>query len=233
MPKDEIMEEIKRTLKELAESQKRTDQEIAKLAESQKRTDREITKLAESQKKTDQEIAKLVESQKRTDREIEELSKEVKKVNKMVGELTDGWGKFVEGLVEPSTVELASKRGIKIKRVSRRVEAKKGRRKIEADIIIEGQKNKKGVLLVVEAKSHFESDDMEYFFSWFLDFYEFFDIYKDYEVMGVVTSPRFGNGGDKYAQKKGLWVLVPSGEVMKVINPKGFKPKVLMYQNRS
>jgi hypothetical protein len=86
---------------------------------------------------------------------------------------------------------------------------------------------------VVEAKSHFESDDMEYFFSWFLDFFEFFDIYKDYEVMGIVASPRFGNGVDKYAQKRGLWVLVPSGEVMKVINPKGFKPKVLMYKNRS
>jgi hypothetical protein len=177
-------------------------------------------------------LRELAESQKRTDQEIKALTKktdqEIGKVNKMVGDLTDGWGKFVEGLIEPSAVELAAQLGINVKRVYRRVEAKRGREKIEVDLIIEGEKDNKGVLLVVEAKSHFEPDDMEDFLSWFLEFFEFFDIYKGYEVMGVVASSRFGDGVDRRAQREGLWVLVPAGDLMKVINPKGFKPKVLM-----
>jgi hypothetical protein len=195
MPKDKIMEEIKKALKELAESQKKTDKEIADLG-----------------------------------KEVNKLGKEVNKVNKMVGDLTDGWGKFVEGLVEPAAVELAGKLGLKVNRVYRRVQARKGDRQIEVDIIIEGRKDERGILLVVEAKSHFEPDDMQDFLLWFSDFFEFFDIYRDYEVMGVVASPRFGNGVDRYAQKEGLWVLVPSENTMKVSNPEGFKPKILRIQ---
>lgn len=190
MPKDNTMEEIKKALRELTESQKETQQEIIALTA-------------------------------KTDREI-------RNVNKMVGELTNGWGKFVEGLVEPSAVKLASSLGIELKRVYRRVEAKRRREKIEVDLIIEGKRNGKGVLLVVEAKSHFEPDDMEYFLHWFLRFFDLFDIYKGYEVMGAVASPRFGNGTEKYAQREGLWVFVASGDMMKILNPKGFKPKVLV-----
>jgi uncharacterized protein YoxC len=202
MPKDKVMEEIKKTLKELAESQKKTDKEIATLG-------KELNKLG---------------------KEVNKLGKEVDKVNKMVGDLTDGWGKFVEGLVEPAVVELANKLGLKVNRVYRRVQTRKDNRQIEVDIIIEGRKDKRGILLVVEAKSHFEPDDMQDFLSWFLDFFEFFDIYRDYEVMGVVASPRFGDGVDKYAQKEGLWVLLPSENTMKISNPEGFKPKILKIQ---
>jgi hypothetical protein len=186
VPKDQIMEEIKRTLRELAESQKRTD------------------------------------------KEIEKVNREIEKVNKMVGDLTGGWGKFVEGMVEPSCIKLATSLGVKIKRVYRRVKSQVDEEEIEVDIIIEGDRDGKATLLVVEAKSHFEPDDMEHFVGWFSRFFDFFDIYKEFEVMGVVASGRFGNGVERYAQGKGLWVLAPSGDVMKVLNPKGFKPKILV-----
>jgi hypothetical protein len=175
------------------------------------------------QDRIDQEIEKV-------NQEIDKVNKEIDKVNKMVGDLTDGWGKSVEGLVEPTVVELASKLGLKVNRVYRRVQARKGNRQIEVDIIIEGHKDKRGILLVVEAKSYFEPDDMQDFLSWFSDFFEFFDIYRDYEVMGVVASPRFGDGVDRYAQREGLWVLVPSENTMKISNPEGFKPKILRIQ---
>jgi hypothetical protein len=68
---------------------------------------------------------------------------------------------------------------------------------------------------------------MQKFLGWFLRFFKFFDVYKDYEGMGAVASSRFGDGVQKCAQKEGLWVLIPSGEMMKITNPKGLKPKVL------
>jgi chromosome segregation ATPase len=100
----EIKAEIGRVwevIKELAESQKRTEQEIEKiwgaikeLTESQKRTEQEIEKiwgaikeLTESQKRAEQEIEKiwgaikeLTEAQKRTEQEIEKIWDAIKEL---------------------------------------------------------------------------------------------------------------------------------------------------------
>jgi hypothetical protein len=160
-------------------------------------------------------------------------SKKVDNLAELVGKLTNGWGKFVEGIVEPSCIKLADSLGIKVKKIHRRIDAFSGDDKIEADILIvgsSGKKDSKGSILVVEAKSHFEPDDMQYFLGWFVRFFEFFDEYKGYEVMGVVASPRFGNGVEKYAQRQGLWVLSASGDMMKLLNDlEKFKPKILSF----
>jgi hypothetical protein len=230
MAKDDIMEEIKKTLKEVAENQKRADKHL-------KRIDEEIDKLMMAQKKTDEQLKKTDEQLKRTDEQLKRTDEQVMRTSKkvdnlaeLVGKMTNGWGKFVEGMIEPSCVKLAESLGIKVKKIHRRIEAYYGDEEIEADILIVGSsRDGKGRILVVEAKSHFEPDDMQYFLSWFVRFFEFFDEYKGYEVMGVVASPRFGNGVEKYAQRQGLWVLCASGDIMRLVNPKEFKPKILVF----
>jgi hypothetical protein len=212
---EERLNKINTILSEVAREQRLFAKEMRQLQIAQQR-------LEKSQEMTDEQI-------RLTSKEIDKTNKEIDKLRIMVGNLTNGWGKFVEGLVEPSCVKLATSLGMKIKRVYRRVKAQVEGEEVEVDIIIEGDKNGKGTLLIVEAKSHFEPDDMQEFLGWFLRFFKFFDVYKDYEVMGAVASPRFGNGVKKRAQKEGLWVLIPSGDMMKITNPKGFKPKVLKY----
>jgi DNA repair exonuclease SbcCD ATPase subunit len=107
----EIKAEIGRVwevIKELAESQKRTEQEIEKiwgaikeLTESQKRTEQEIEKiwgaikeLTEAQKRTEQEIEKiwdaikeLAQAQKRTEQRLNELAEAQKRTEQRVEEL--------------------------------------------------------------------------------------------------------------------------------------------------
>ncbi len=63
----EIVRDLVKTTKELAEAQKRTEARVEELAEAQKRTEERLTrleatveKLAEAQKRTEEEIAKLV-----------------------------------------------------------------------------------------------------------------------------------------------------------------------------
>jgi DNA repair exonuclease SbcCD ATPase subunit len=118
----EIKAEIGRVwevIKELAESQKRTEQEIEKiwgaikeLTESQKRTEQEIEKiwdaikeLTEAQKRTEQEIEKiwdaikeLTESQKRTEQRVEELAQAQKETEQKIKELTEAQRKTEESL---------------------------------------------------------------------------------------------------------------------------------------
>ncbi|MEW5694295.1 MAG: hypothetical protein AB1765_13500, partial [Candidatus Hydrogenedentota bacterium] len=136
------IDKILKGIEELKESQKKTDEQL-------KRTDAEIDKLAkeadERSKRTDDEIDRLT---KKTDAEIE-------KVNKMVGDLTDGWGKFVEGLVEPAIWVLFKRLGYKINKTLQRASSNVNGRNLEIDILAIG-KNRDGedIVLVIEVKSN-------------------------------------------------------------------------------
>jgi DNA repair exonuclease SbcCD ATPase subunit len=90
-------------IKELAESQKRTEQEIEKiwvaikeLTEAQKRTEQEIEKiwgaikeLTEAQKRTEQRLEELAEAQKETERKIKELTEAQKETEQRINELAE------------------------------------------------------------------------------------------------------------------------------------------------
>jgi hypothetical protein len=210
MPKDEIIEEIKKASKELAESQKKTEKEITELTESQKKTNEEITKLTE-----------------KTDKEIADLGKEVNKVNKMVGKLTNGWGKFVEGLVTPSIPVIFKKLGVDIFSLSQRTKRYKDGKELKIDILCLGKgKDGKDVVIVSEVKSELSSQDINEFLKDLSEFKNFFSEYKDRKVIGVVAGMRCDGGVERYAERAGLYILVPSGEVMKLLNKEDFEPRV-------
>jgi DNA repair exonuclease SbcCD ATPase subunit len=67
------IEKIWNAIKELTEAQKRTEQRVEELAQAQKETEQKIKELTEAQKKTEQRINELVEAQKRTEQEIEKI----------------------------------------------------------------------------------------------------------------------------------------------------------------
>jgi hypothetical protein len=186
-----------------------------------------LEEIVKEQRLFAKEMRQLQASQDKTDKEINRISKEIDKVNKMVGNLTDGWGKLIEGLVEPSAIRLAKELGIKVKGVLRRVEKILDTRKVEVDIIIEGIKEDRSTLLVVDIKSNYEPSDMKDFLDWYKDFFDFFDNYRTYEVLTAIAAVRFGKGVDIFALKSGFYVMIPEDNIMKINSPK--KVKVLVY----
>ncbi|MEW6607436.1 MAG: hypothetical protein AB1414_08280 [bacterium] len=116
----------------------------------------------------------------------------------MVEEMTGGLGKFVEGFVEPRTIRLAKTLNIKISEIRRRVKGfysvNGSEESREIDIIIVGERKNKKTALVVEAKTTFEPNDMSYFLDWYKRFFDFFEFYQDYEIIGAVAGGRFGEG---------------------------------------
>ena len=66
--------ELKEIVRDLAESQQRTDQHLESLAESQQRTDQHLESLAESQQRTEQRVESLAEAQQRTEKRLESLA---------------------------------------------------------------------------------------------------------------------------------------------------------------
>ena len=71
----EDFKELKATVQELAEAQKRTEQRVEELAEAQKKTEQRVEELAEAQRKTEIEVAKLAKGLQETRGELGGLSK--------------------------------------------------------------------------------------------------------------------------------------------------------------
>ncbi|MEW6096476.1 MAG: hypothetical protein AB1567_08130 [bacterium] len=213
MPENGYFKELKERLDQIAT-------EIYELKESQKKTDEQF-------KKTNDEIERLT---KKTDKEIEKTDKEIEKVNKMVGNLTDGLGKFVEAIVFPSIPKLFSKQGIKIIDISTRKERHKGEDTLEIDIFAMGRENGKDVILVTEVRSNLDRRAIDEFVKDRLGkFFDFFPEYREVNVIGIVAGIRLEGGVENYAEKRGLWVLGPSGDMAQIINKKDFKPKIWRY----
>jgi hypothetical protein len=187
-------------------------------------TQANIKAVSEEQKLLAKEMRQLSASQEKTGEEIRKTGEEIEKVNKMVGDLTSGWGKFVEGLIEPSGIKLAHDLGINIRRVLRRVKAFWDEKETEVDIILEGERNGKRTLLVIDVKSDYEPSDMRHFLNWFKHFFNYFDIYRDYEVLVAVAASRFGNGVEVNVLKKGFYLMTPQDNIMKITSPK--KPMI-------
>ena len=80
----EIVRELGKSVNELAEAQKRTEERldrlektVQELAEAQKRTEERLNELAEAQKRTEEEIRKLTRGLSRTRRELGGLARSV------------------------------------------------------------------------------------------------------------------------------------------------------------
>jgi len=75
-------------VRELAESQKRTEARVQELAESQKRTEARVQELAEAQKRTEARVQELAEAQKRTEARVQELVEAQKRTEARMDQLT-------------------------------------------------------------------------------------------------------------------------------------------------
>lgn len=202
------MARIEKAIRELVASQKKTDEQQKKTEEMLKKTDEEITKLT---RKTDAEITKLLRTQEN--------------INKQVANITDSWGKFVEGFIEPSIPELFSRYGIKDTSIFPRAKSHKNGEELEVDILAVSKKED-NIVIAVEAKTTLGIRDVNDCISDLNKFFDFFDVYSGRKLIGVVCGIRLPGGVAKYAEKKGLYIMRPSGENMTILNRKGFRPKI-------
>ena len=193
---------------------------IKELREHQKETDRQLKETDKQLKETDKQL-------KETDEQLKRVDEQLEKLGLKIGELTDGWGKFVEGLVEPSISVLFKKFGLKVYKIFQRASASINGRNMEIDILaIAKDKKGKDVVLVTEVKSNLTQREIDKIIKTLQQFLEFFPEYKNNKIIGIAAGIRLQKGIGLYGEKKGLYVLAPSGESMKILNSPKFKPKL-------
>ena len=165
-------------------------------------------------RKTDEQIEKLAKRQEETDKQIKEVSKQI-------GDLGGKWGKFAEGMVKPGAKRLFKERGIEITGSSMRDDRTVAGRTMEIDIILSNGE----YVVAISVKSTLGLDDVNEHISHLSEFHKFFGEYSDRKLIGAVAGIVIDDGVDRYAYRKGLFVIAQSGENVTILNDEKFRPK--------
>ena len=151
----------------------------------------------------------------------EETDKQIKEVSKQVGDLTGKWGKFVEGMVKPGALRLFRERGIELTHSALRTDGTVDGRKMEIDIILSNG----DYVVAISVKSTLGADDVNEHIEDLNEFRKFFPMYNDRQLIGAVAGIIIDEGVDRYAYRKGLFIIAQSGENIEILNDDKFKPK--------
>ncbi|MEI6142244.1 MAG: hypothetical protein WCP85_23425 [Mariniphaga sp.] len=165
--------------------------------------------------------SRLLESEKSLEKNMEKSRREF---DKRLGELAGTWGKFVAEMVKPKIIELFKEKGIEIRAALQNVMGFKGNeRYYEIDLLLINSE----VAVAVEIKSSLGVDDVKEH----LDRLEKIQKVQPERVnlggvtlYGAVAGMIIENDADRYAYKKGLFVLRQKGNLVEIINDDKFVP---------
>ncbi len=188
-------------------------------------TDRQMKETDRKFQDTDRELKELAreakESSRRVDLQIEKLGQKVDQVSRNLDKLGGKWGHFVENLVAPACESIFAARGIPVHTVAQRVRRRLDGDEMEIDVLVVNA----GHVVAVEVKSSLSVADVNEFMADLAQFRRFFPEYGDKQLYGAVAGMVIEEASDRYAYRQGLFVLVPMGENVRVLNDVKFQPK--------
>jgi DNA-binding transcriptional MerR regulator len=167
-------------------------------------------------------LRETAQSARETDRRMQETDKRIRDLDKQIADLTGSWSKFVESMVEPAVVRLFTERGIEIEGTYQRVKKRRDGNEMEIDIL----GINKECVVAVEVKTTLKVEDVNKHIERLDRFRNFFPEYADRKLIGAVAGMRIEEESDKYAYRKGFFVLAQSGENVIILNDEKFRPKV-------
>ncbi|MBF0141259.1 MAG: DUF3782 domain-containing protein [Magnetococcales bacterium] len=206
---DDVWKMFQETDRKFQEMVREDRERRAELDRRAQETDRKF-------QETDQQIKEVSAQMRETDRKVKEVSQQV-------GNLGSRWGEFVEGIVAPACETLFAERGIPAHRVSPRVKAISldGSRRMEIDLLV----NNTDSVVLVEVKSRLTAEDVRDHLKRVREFKEFYEGEGGARVIGAVAGILIDKDVDKFAMNEGLFVIVQSGDSVKLANDGKFVPR--------
>ncbi len=156
---------------------------------------------------------------KETNRQMKDTDKKIRKSEHL---FLGHWGKLIESLVRGDLVKLLQKKGIKVERTSQRESAFYGGREFEFDIIAKNGTE----IVVVEVKTTLKVNAVKKFIEELKVFKNAMPEYANKKLYGAVAYLNVEEEAEKYADKKGLFVIRATGSSASIINKEDFKPVV-------
>jgi predicted AAA+ superfamily ATPase len=164
----------------------------------------------------------LVESQKETDRKMQETDRQIASVSKQMGDLHNSFGEMAEHLVAPSIHERFNELGFHFNAISPggfKLLDDNGKIIAQVDILLVNS----DYIIAVEVKATVHTKDIEHHVKRLELLREYYEKNGDKRVIrGAIAGAIFGDTEKKAAAEAGFYVLVQSGDTMKLELPDGF-----------
>ena len=190
----------------------------ASQAEADRRAAEADRRAAEAKAEADRRAA---EAKAEADRSMEELRQVVANTSREVARLGDRWGLFVENLVAPAVLRLFQERGIEIQYTYRRARSNRPEAPMEIDILaVDGD-----VVVAVEVKSRLAQEDVDNFCEKLKKFKQAFPERASFQIFGAVAAIEIVQNVDRYAYRKGLFVIRQCGDSVEIANDGQFEPR--------
>lgn len=215
IPSPPSWDDVRKAILATSEQMKETDRRMQETDRRMQETDRKIQETDRQMKETDRKIQetdrKLEKLFRETDERLHEAAMQIKEANKRYGGFTNEFGKMIEDLCKPAALKVFKAEGIDIDHTyegSRREKA--GEEEMEMDALL----CNKTEAVAVEVKTTCFKKDVDYFLRKMKHFKEIFHEFEGKKIYAAIAAMRFANGSDKYAQRKGLYVLSPLSDGM-------------------
>ncbi len=171
---------------------------------------------------TDRKFQETDRKFKETDRKIQESAEQLKKMEDL---FIGRWGRFMEVLVDSGAVKSLRDYGLGINRSASNVkeETQNGEgRGIEIDVLCWGDE----LIVAVEVKTTLKNEDVREHEERLGRFFGCFPRFSGMRLHGAVAALSFAEESDRYAYKRGMYVLTLIGDtVVRVVNDKKFRPR--------
>jgi len=214
---DQRFEETRQEIAALSAEMRATDQRLdQRFKETDRRLDQRIAETDRRFEETRQEIATLANE---TQQEITALAKQIRATE---GLLTGQWGRLLEALVKPGVAELFQARGVPVNRSQERLRVRQGGEEMEIDLLLVNG----DALVVVEVKSTLQVEDVRKLLDDLKRFPDFIPEYRSYRRFGAVAALSINESADRYAYRRGLFVLTLGREGLVTLrNDATFRPQ--------
>jgi RecB family endonuclease NucS len=178
---------------------------------------------------TDQELKDLVASLARSQAETDRI---VRQVTKQVGEIGNKFGRFTEGMAEPSMRKLLGERfGMTAihPRALFRTEDKS--RTLEVDVLGYDTNDRRDEVYIVEVKSLLTPEGITQTLKTIADFRELGPVaLRHRPIYGVVAAVDIPQGMDQAVASRGLYLARINDDTFQLLTPPGFKPKLFVHE---
>ncbi|MFO8070515.1 MAG: DUF3782 domain-containing protein [Polyangia bacterium] len=154
-----------------------------------------------------------------TDRKMQETDRKMQQVSRNLGDIGNRLGEFVENLLAPGLVRFLRERGVQVTEVYQRVRSLDHR--AEIDLLAANR----STVVAVEVKSKLDIPGVDRHLAKLDRFKRLFPRYEDCVVLGAVAAMQMPADAAEHAESRGLFVLVPSGEELELLNEDGFEPR--------
>ncbi|MDR2177444.1 MAG: hypothetical protein LBP20_05315 [Treponema sp.] len=185
-------------------------------------TDKKFRETDKKFQETEKLIKEISLEMKESGRRMEQSKREL---DKKMGDLGNRFGELAEHLVAPSINEKFNALGYHFNAIlpgGIRIEEPGGRTLAEVDLLLENTETM--IAVEVKVKPHHEDVDehlkrLEALRAWA-------DKYRPgRKILGALAGAIMPQGVRQYALKAGLYVIVQSGDTMKIDVPEGFVPR--------